>query len=79
MTILSPFLSFSLSLLLSLTPILFLPLSPLQVTPGGKAEKAGLISGDYITAINNTNVKGLKHLDAKQLVIKATTTLELSW
>jgi C-terminal processing protease CtpA/Prc len=55
------------------------PLRVGKVTPGGKAEKAGLVSGDYIITINNTEVKGLKHLAAKQLVINSTTTLQLSW
>lgn len=49
------------------------------MTPNGKAEKAGLVSGDYITAINSTSSDGLKHLQAQQLVVKAIGKLELEW
>ena len=57
----------------------FLPPSFMQVSQGGKAEKAGLVSGDFVLTINSTPVEGLKHLHAQQLVIKSTATLELSW
>ena len=57
----------------------FLPPSFMQVSRGGKAEKAGLVSGDFVLTINSTPVEGLKHLQAQQLVIKSTATLELSW
>ncbi|CAI8048263.1 PDZ and LIM domain protein 7 [Geodia barretti] len=53
------------------------PLRVGKVTPGGKAERSGLIPGDYITSINNTEVQGLKHLDAKQLIINSSSTLQL--
>ena len=56
-----------------------LPPSFMQVSRGGKAEKAGLVSGDFVLTINSTPVEGLKHLQAQQLVIKSTATLELSW
>lgn len=51
----------------------------LQVTPGGRAAKAGLVAGDYILTINGENSKLLKHLQAQQIIKRTTTVLTLHW
>ncbi len=51
----------------------------LQVTPSGRAHKSGLVTGDYITAINGQETKPLKHMQAMQLIKKSTQKVELTW
>ena len=75
--------SSTLTLSLSLTPSLPQPFSPSshfsQVTPGGRAAKAGLVAGDYVLSINGKLTAGLRHLEAKQLVVNASDIVELLW
>ena len=49
----------------------------LQVTPGGKADRAGLKAGDVILAINNNETAKLSHLDAQSQVKSSTSMLLL--
>ena len=51
----------------------------IQVTPGGRAAKSGLIIGDYIVAINGELTKPLKHMEAQQLIKKSKQKVELTW
>nr|CAB3263408.1 LIM domain-binding protein 3-like [Phallusia mammillata] len=48
-----------------------------KVTPGGKAEKAGLNPGDVILEINNNDATVLSHLEAQNHVKSSTSTLSL--
>ena len=50
-----------------------------QVTPGGRASKAGLVAGDYILLINGEDAKKLKHLQAQQIIKKSIQTVTLVW
>ena len=60
-----------------------LTLSPLhtlthsQITPGGKAAKAGLRFNDYITEINGDLTEGLLHSDAMMLIKTTGVSLQL--
>ena len=51
----------------------------IQVTPGGRASKAGLVAGDYILLVNGEDAKKLKHLQAQQIIKKSTQTVTLVW
>jgi C-terminal processing protease CtpA/Prc len=51
----------------------------IQVTPGGRASKAGLVAGDYILFVNGEDSKKLKHLQAQQIIKKSIQTVTLVW
>lgn len=42
-----------------------------QVNGGSPAERAGLIAGDAVIKINNTDVFNLRHKDAQDVVMRA--------
>uniref|UniRef100_H2YS36 Uncharacterized protein n=1 Tax=Ciona savignyi TaxID=51511 RepID=H2YS36_CIOSA len=48
-----------------------------KITPGGKADNAGLQPGDVIMAINGNNTSQCTHLDAQNLVKSSQNTLTL--
>ena len=48
-----------------------------QVTPGSKADVAGISSGDYILAINGSSSDNMSHFDAQDAVRRAGQSLDL--
>lgn len=50
----------------------------LQVNGGSPAEKAGLIAGDSVIKVNNTDVYNLRHKDAQDVIIKAGQQFEIT-
>lgn len=49
-----------------------------QVNPGSVAERSGLLAGDGILCINNTNADELSHEQAKMEIIRAGNVINLS-
>lgn len=49
-----------------------------QVNGGSPAEKAGLIAGDSVIKVNNTDVYNLRHKDAQDVIIKAGQQFEIT-
>ncbi|XP_048757668.1 PDZ and LIM domain protein 1-like isoform X1 [Ostrea edulis] len=54
------------------------PLSIQSVNPGSVAERSGLLAGDGILCINNTNADELSHEQAKMEIIRAGNVINLS-
>lgn len=50
----------------------------LQASANGKAEKAGIVAGQYLLKINGVDCSNLKHMEAQRLVKSARETLELN-
>ena len=50
-----------------------------QVSPGGKAEKSGIVPGDIIISINGLPCKSVKHHEAQKMVITSKDKLALAW
>ena len=57
----------------------FMPSVNLQVTPGGRADKAGLLNGDNILTINGVPTTRMKHHEAQRLILLSTNSVELVW
>ena len=51
----------------------------MQVTPGGKAQRSGLIGGDILLNINGVSTSSMKHHEAQRLIAASKTTLDLTW
>lgn len=49
-----------------------------QVNGGSIADKAGLMAGDAIIKVNNTEVFNLRHKDAQDVIVQAGTSYELT-
>lgn len=49
----------------------------MKVTPGSKADVAGIQSGDYIVEINGTSSDNMTHFDAQDAVRRAGLNLDL--
>jgi Periplasmic protease len=50
----------------------------LQVNGGSLAEKAGLQVGDALIKVNNTDVSGLKHKDAQDVIVRSGNSFEFT-
>lgn len=50
----------------------------LQVNGGSAAEKAGLIAGDSLIKVNNTDVFNLRHKDAQDVIIRAGHSFDVT-
>ena len=53
------------------------PLKIGKVTPGGRADKAGLLNGDNILTINGVPTTRMKHHEAQRLILLSTNSVEL--
>ena len=51
--------------------------SHVQVTPGSKADFAGIKSGDYILEVNGDSSDNMSHFDAQDAVRRAGQNLDL--
>lgn len=49
-----------------------------QVNGGSPAEKAGLIAGDSVVKVNNTDVFNLRHKDAQDVIVRAGPSFEVT-
>ena len=49
----------------------------MKVTPGSKADVAGIQSGDYIIEINGASSDNMTHFDAQDAVRRAGQNLDL--
>jgi C-terminal processing protease CtpA/Prc len=49
-----------------------------QVNPGSVAERSGLLAGDGILYINNTNADELSHEQAKMVILRAGNAISLT-
>ncbi|CAH1236620.1 unnamed protein product [Diabrotica balteata] len=54
------------------------PLLIQKVNVGSPAERAGLVAGDAVIKINNTDVYNLRHKDAQDVVVRAGPSFEIS-
>ncbi|XP_019848782.1 PREDICTED: LIM domain-binding protein 3-like [Amphimedon queenslandica] len=54
------------------------PLKIGKVTPGGKAQKSGLIGGDILLNINGVSTSTMKHHEAQRLIAASKTNLDLT-
>lgn len=50
----------------------------LQVNGGSPAERAGLLAGDSVIKINNTDVFNLRHKDAQDVIVRAGHAFEVT-
>ncbi|KAJ8943354.1 hypothetical protein NQ318_002587, partial [Aromia moschata] len=50
----------------------------LQVNVGSPAERAGLVAGDSVIKINNTDVFNLRHKDAQDVVVRAGPSFDIT-
>lgn len=50
----------------------------LQVNVGSPAERAGLVAGDSVIKINNTDVFNLRHKDAQDVIVRAGGSFEMT-
>lgn len=51
---------------------------PPQVNGGSVADQAGLMPGDALVKVNNTDVFNLRHKEAQDVIMAAGNTFELS-
>lgn len=49
----------------------------MKVTPGSKADVAGIQSGDYIVEINGASSDNMTHFDAQDAVRRAGQNLDI--
>ncbi|KAJ8913506.1 hypothetical protein NQ315_017056 [Exocentrus adspersus] len=55
-----------------------LRMNSFQVNVGSPAERAGLVAGDAVIKINNTDVFNLRHKDAQDVVVRAGNAFEVT-
>lgn len=53
------------------------PLNIQKITPGSIAERAGLQAGDLVVRINSSDVKWMRHEDAKMEIIRSGNDIEM--
>lgn len=58
--------------------LLSVPVSPPQLTPGGKAAQAGVGVGDWVVSIDNANAEDMTHVEAQNKIRAATDSLSLT-